>query len=88
MLFEWVTSNGGYVNSKVYITVGSDDIRGVYTSSAIHQGEIIFRIPPSLLLCRPTFCDLVTALANEISLGVSSFYWPLLDSMEELVDLD
>ncbi len=88
MLFEWVKSNGGYVNSKVYITVSSDDIRGVYTTSRIRKGEIIFRIPPSLLLCRPTFCDLVTALADEISLGVSSFFWPLLYSMEELVDLD
>lgn len=88
MLFEWVKSNGGYVNSKIQITVSSGDIRGVYTIARISKGEIILRIPPRLLLCRPTFCDLVSALANEISLGVSSFYWPLLYNMEELVDLD
>jgi hypothetical protein len=86
-IFEWVESNGGYVNPKVEITTGPEPywkIRGVFATAApISTDEIIFRIPSNLVLCRAEFCDLVAALSTEISLGKASFWWPYLSTMED-----
>jgi hypothetical protein len=85
-IFNWVESNGGYVNPKVEITSGPDPtwtIRGVFTTADISQDELIFLVPPHLLLCGTTFCDSVAVLSRELSLGNTSFWWPYLSVMED-----
>jgi hypothetical protein len=85
-IFDWVEANGGYVNPNVEITTGPDpswNIRGVFATAPIVRDEIIFRIPPNLMLCRDDFCDVVTALSHEISLGKASFWWPYLSILED-----
>jgi hypothetical protein len=85
-IFNWVESNGGYVNPKVEITSGPDpkwNVRGVFTTAEISQDELIFWVPPHLLLCGTTFCDSVAVLSRELSIGNSSFWWPYLSVMED-----
>jgi len=85
-IFNWVESNGGYVNPKVEITSGPNpkwNVRGVFTTAEISQDELIFWVPPHLLLCGTTFCDSVAVLSRELSIGNSSFWWPYLSVMED-----
>jgi hypothetical protein len=90
-IFEWVEANGGYVNPNVQITVGPDpnwSIRGVFATSAIHNDDTIFLLPSKLIMCRLDFCDLVSALSHELSLGNSSFWWPYVSLlMDQELDL-
>jgi len=81
---DWVEANGGYKHPNVEISSGPDPawtIRGLFATDFMKQGERIITIPPNLLLCRPEFCDLVSALNYELSLEQSSFWWPYLSVM-------
>lgn len=86
-IFEWVETNGGYVNPMVELTTGPDPswkIRGVFaTLGSISVDATVFSIPSKLMLCRTHFCDLVAALSQEISLGKASFWWPYLSTLED-----
>jgi hypothetical protein len=90
-IFEWVEDNGGYVNPSIQITVGPDpnwNTRGVFATSSILNDDTIFLLPSNLLLCRLDFCDLVSALSYELSLGNSSFWWPYISLlMDQELDL-
>jgi hypothetical protein len=39
----------------------------LFTTAEISQDELIFWVPPHLLLCGTTFCDSVAVLSRELS---------------------
>ena len=85
-LFEWVEANGGYVNPKLELTTGPDPswkVRGVFATASISHGERIFQLPPNLLLCGASYCDVVNSLSQELSKGPASFWWPYLNVLED-----
>jgi hypothetical protein len=90
-LFDWIESNGGYVNPKIEISTGPDPdwtIRGIFATSQIEPFEQIFSFPSSLQLCDPDQCNLTLKLLDELWKGEESFYWPYLSMLrDEIVDL-
>lgn len=90
-LFNWIESNGGYINPNVELSTGPDPnwhIRGVFATSHIEPGEKLFTLPPSVQLCDSDMCGLVNKLRDELVKGQESFYWPYISAMEDhLVDI-
>ena len=90
-LFNWIESNGGYINPKVELTTGPDEnwhVRGVFATSAMEEGERLFTLPPAVQICEKDWCGLVGKVRDELVKGEESFYWPYISAMEDhLVDL-
>lgn len=85
-LFSWIEDNGGYINPKLELSTGPDEnwtIRGIFATSDIKEGEMIFSIPPVVQLCHPDTCGLIQLMRDELKKGERSFYWPYILSMED-----
>lgn len=94
MLFEWITSNGGYINPNIELSTGPDpawQVRGVFATDYIEEEKILFQLPMNLLMCAKTEddgCELVNMLATEMEKGSESFFAPYISSLEDhYVDL-
>ncbi len=61
LLFNWIRSNGGYINEKLEFSTGSNPdwtIRGIFTKEDIANNEVLFEIPHHLELCHVDNCHL------------------------------
>jgi hypothetical protein len=89
-LFNWIESNGGYINPKVELSTGPDEnwhIRGVFATAPMEEGEKLFSLPPAVQICDTDMCGLVAKVRDELVKGEESFYWPYILAMDHRVDL-
>jgi hypothetical protein len=89
-LFDWVELGGGYIHPSLELSSGDDPawvVRGVFATSPIRRGEMIFSLPPNVLMCSTRHeneqCELIDMLTEEFRLGEDSRYWPYVSYLSD-----
>jgi hypothetical protein len=83
-LFDWVRAMGGFVDPRLELSTGPDpawNVRGVFATAPIAEGEELARVPADAQICHPDMCGLIRLLRDELSKKADSKYWPYIKTM-------
>ena len=49
-IFEWLRAGGGFVDPRQHFAVGENGVRGLFARAPIARGEVLLRVPWSMLI--------------------------------------
>lgn len=91
-VIDWIVSNDGFYSPKLEFRRSSPDdpksLPGLFTSSDVSKGEVIFILPHKLLITSDVdgtgeesedICDTTRNLIKQYKLGEESEYWPYVN---------